>query len=217
MKTRTRQLQGQYLAAMVILSMLFASLPACAQYYGGLAFNMPVFSAAAQLGQEPSPPVQDQEFGTPQAALRNARTIYGLQFAYRLSEHLALQSNYGEKSRLNYSDPLSVARPRTPDARGYTFDLISQTALSDRFSLFGRVGFQTVRTDIPLGLAGNIDPGLPSLGHLMAAARMGIGVRYDISNSLGLRLEAERFRSMAGSSLGEFSADNVSFGLRLKF
>jgi len=218
MKTRPRQLHLQCLTLMAILGALFTTGPAGAQYYGGLMFNPLILSTSGQAGHDPAGAAIDQAFSTPLVALRNARTIYGLKLGYRIADHLTIEGSYSELARANYGvAPLSGALPRNPDARGYGLDLVGVAPLHDRLSLFGRAGIQNIRADIPSGSAGNIDLTLPVFAQTTTAARFGIGVRYDISNSLGLRLEAERFRKLGGSSLGEFSADNYSFGLLLKF
>ncbi len=206
------------LTIMAALCTAFTANSVSAQYYGGLSLGPLILDGAGPSGHDLTGAALEPGFSTPLVALRNSRTVYGLRFVYPLAANLAIEGGYSELARANYgATPLPGSHARNPDARSYGFDLAGAAPLFDRLSMFGRVGIQSIRTDIPSGGAGNPDLVAPSLAQTATAARFGVGVRYDFSNSLGLRLEVERFRNLGGNSLGEFSADNYSFGVRLKF
>ena len=206
------------LTIIAALCTVFAANSANAQYYGGLSLSPLILGGIGPGNRDPAGAALEPGFSSPLVALRNSRTVYGLRFAYPLAANLAIEGGYNELARANYgAAPLHGSLARNPDARGYGLDLVGAAPLFDRFSVFGRAGIQSIRTDIPSASVGNIDLAAPSFAQTITAARFGVGVRYDFSSSLGLRLEVERFRKLGGNSLDEFSADNYSFGVLLKF
>ena len=198
------------------------AMPANAQYYGGIALNSWSLTGVAIGHDDVGGAAHDSGFSTPLVALRNAHTRYGLKFSYPLAANLAIEGRYSELLRANYgaftlpgnSNSFSAA-PR--EARNYALDLVATAPLFERVSVFGRVGIQSLRTDNAFAIPTSIDLTPLAPGQSNTAARLGLGVRYDFSNSLGLRLEAERFRKISGSALGDTSLDNYSFGIMLKF
>ena len=82
------------------------------------------------------------------------------------------------------------------------------------FALYGRLGYAQTDSSPLGGTAINLsDP-----RRLREGMNYGVGLRYDLSRSLGLNLEYSRF----GRFAGEFSSalpesDQVSVGLQLRF
>ena len=218
MKTRPRKSLAQRLAMVTLLAAVFSATSASAQYYGGLSLSQLVLTGGAPDPSELSAGSLDQGFSTPLVALRNARTVNGFKFSYPLAANLAIEGRYSALTRANYGAALlSESLAKNIDARNYEFDLVGSAPLFDRLSVFGRAGIQNLKSDGVTGNSSAIDFAASPLRQSATAARFGVGIRYDFSNSLGLRLEVERFRKLGGSALGDFNADNYSFGLMLKF
>ena len=100
----------------------------------------------------------------------------------------------------------------------------------DRLVITGRAGLQAVRNDPNFSAAFNVasvgtDFNAASSPRSFAQSRLGIGVHYSLTKSVGLRLELERYYRLSGntsntfgSNFGSpFSTDNVSLGVQFKF
>ena len=89
--------------------------------------------------------------------------------------------------------------------------------LAERFSLYASAGAVRLSGDSTLG--GQYYGGFAgsSISRAVNAARLGLGLQYQFSNSLGLRFDVERYRALGTNQLGAFDADNVSLGVSVKF
>ncbi len=174
---------------------------ASAQYYGGLNFKLPRYGAVASVDDE-------RGFFIASTALDDRRVRYGLKLGYQVAPYLAVVSRYSDFDRRSTTSPL---------VRSYGLDLDSRLPLSARFSISGSAGIARLRNDTTLGTGFYSDPLATSGGKAYTAGRLGLGVRYQINNSLGLRFDVEKYRQAHGSSMGDLDADHVSFGVMLRF
>ena len=79
-------------------------------------------------------------------------------------------------------------------------------------ALYGRVGYGQSETLPALGTI-TVDRTRPRDG-----MNVGVGLRYDMNSSLGLRVEYARFGRFAGEiGTGLPETDQVSFGVQLRF
>lgn len=178
---------------------LIPAAGAHAQYYGGIDFM-----------KEPAPlAVPASPFVIANTALDNGRTRYGLRLGYRLTPLFSVESHYANFDR--------KAGSLMADRR-YGLDLTGATTFWERFNLTGNIGVARLHKDAaPTGLM----PSITYLGGLTPSAanvaRFGVGMSYRFNDSLGLRLDVERYRALGGANIGAFSTDNVSFGVSLRF
>ena len=81
--------------------------------------------------------------------------------------------------------------------------------------MYGRLGY--IQSDTGAGFA----PTLSSIDsrRLRDGVNYGVGLRYDVTPALGLRLEYARFGRFAGESLSGFlpESDQVQFGMQFRF
>jgi opacity protein-like surface antigen len=98
----------------------------------------------------------------------------------------------------------------------YNADVYTSWALRNSLSLYGRLGYS--RSDVPPAYA------LAALGpnetrRLRDGVNYGVGVRYDVTPALGLRLEYARFPRFAGETVaGPLpDSDQVQFGMQFRF
>jgi len=98
----------------------------------------------------------------------------------------------------------------------YNADVYTSWALRSSLSLYGRLGY--ARSDAPPAYA------LAALAptearRLRDGVNYGVGVRYDVTPALGLRLEYARFPRFAGETVaGPLpDSDQVQFGMQLRF
>lgn len=174
-----------------------------AQYYGGLILDPTRLNGVTNVSALP-------EFGFHVAnpALEDSRIRYGLKLGYQLNSNFSLVGNYSqyEKSFNNaLSAPNSLAwRPAT---RSTGLDLVGTVPLFERFSLSGSAGLVRMRGDAIFD----------SAARPFTAGKLGLGMQYNFSKSLGLRLDLARYRSLGASGPSENDADNFSFGVTFKF
>jgi OOP family OmpA-OmpF porin len=199
MKTTIRKALG--LSTLIFVAA--GSGAAGAQYYGGLNFNLPRYGTVASVDRD-----EDGGFFIASTALDDRRVRYGLRLGYQVAPYLAVVSRYSDFDRRGTSSPL---------VRSYGIDLDSRIPLSARFSISGSAGVGKVRTETSFG--GGFYPDLlaSSGARAYTAGRLGLGMQYQVNNSLGIRFDVEKYRPLHGSSMGELDADHVSFGVTLRF
>jgi hypothetical protein len=181
-----------------IVSLLGAA-SAHAQYFGGIDFTREAPPMAA-----PASP-----FFIASTALDGGRTRYGLRLGYRLTPLFSVESHYASFDR--------EAGKLLPDRR-YGLDLTGRASVLDRFNVHGNLGVARLHRDAAATNGTNSPPYFGSLAPRSASvARVGVGMSYRVTDSLGLRLDLERYRALGGANIGAFSTDHVSFGVSLRF
>jgi hypothetical protein len=194
-----------HLTIMKILTPLTAAallLPAAAhaQYFGGIDF----------MKEPPALVAPVNPFFLDSTSLDDGRTRYGLRLGYRLNPLFSVESHYASLDR--------KAGTLMADRR-YGLDLASRVTFLDKLHVTGSVGAARLHRDA--GLAINGVPSITYLGSLSPrvanVARIGVGMNYQVTDSLGLRLDVEHYRALGGANIGAFSTDNVSFGVSLRF
>jgi opacity protein-like surface antigen len=97
-------------------------------------------------------------------------------------------------------------------ARSWNVDVFTSWTFYRSLALYGRVGYGQSETLPALGTV-TVDRGRPRDG-----MNVGVGLRYDMNSSLGLRVEYARFGRFAGEiGTGLPETDQVSFGVQLRF
>jgi opacity protein-like surface antigen len=100
-------------------------------------------------------------------------------------------------------------------SRSVNVDVVTSWNVYKAFALYGRMGY--AQSDTPIVYSGLnstvLDPRRNRDG-----MNYGVGVRYDLNSSLGLRLEYGRFGRLTGEvGNGLPESDQVTFGLQLRF
>jgi OOP family OmpA-OmpF porin len=177
---------------------------ASAQYYGGLNFT------ASRYAPDVVGEADAAGFFLTNTALDDRRIRYGLRLGYQFSPTLALVSRY---SAFDQRDSLSRV------SRSYGLDLESRAPLLAGFAFSGSAGISRLRAGSPYGANGGLYPEFfASAGsRAVTAGRLGLGMQYQVSSSVGLRFDVERYRAFNGSGLGDLGADHLSLGVMLKF
>jgi len=227
-------MKKQRLASVISISLALAlgvaaharaqpSPEAATGFYGGVSIRD---AGTATPGVTFGPaPLFNTRFGTANGDESAARSslLFG---GYRWSNDLSVEASFGS------TDPYAL-RPSENGARGIGLNLVngarSLTDLPSRswnvdvvtswsflrsFALYGRLGYaQNDSSPIGTGAINLSDP-----RRVREGMNYGVGLRYDLSRSLGLNLEYSRF----GRFAGEFSStlpesDRVSVGLQLRF
>lgn len=205
MKTKIGRLAG------CILALLSAGNGAVnAQYYGGLDFINFSKAGAGPLAPEPG-------FFIANTALDDRRIRTGFKLGYQVAPRFALVGKYSEFDRRTGAAMLPLdSRVDAASPRSYGLDVVGSLPLFDRFSVSGSAGLARIRGDALFG--GPVAGLFPNpAARALSAGKLGVGVQYNFNSSVGLRFEAERYRNFSAAGNADTDADNISFGVLLKF
>ena len=215
----------------VLLALLCGSVQAADRplpgFYGGLTLRdqAGVPTGAMTLG---IPATALSQFNTPVIDDPTSHTsMFG---GYRFGNDVSVEAavNASDPTMVRPGDPLPGARRGlglVPSAaslgltdiqsRTWNVDLYTGWNFYRNFSLYGRLGYaQSEIVPTPaMGLATISDP-----RRLRDGMNYGVGVRYNMSSALGLRLEYARLGRFAGEvGSTPTETDQVTFGLQFRF
>ncbi|HEX6138414.1 MAG TPA: outer membrane beta-barrel protein [Casimicrobiaceae bacterium] len=198
-----------------------AQAPGQAGFYGGVALrDAGTDAAGVNLGHLASAwgrfasPVSDD---TARRAL-----VFG---GYRWANDLAVEGSFSTADRYALR-PSDAAAPRgvgltlasTPElgSRTWNADVYTSWSFRSRFSLYGRLGYAQGEP-VPSYALAALPPSEPR--RLRDGVNYGVGVRYDVTPALGLRLEYARFSRFAGEAVtGPLpDSDQLQFGMQFRF
>ena len=220
----------QILAAVTLAGALTA-LPAFAQeasrdaaplsgFYGGVALrDSGVDAAGVDFGHLASPwgrfsaPVSDD------MATRRS-LIFG---GYRFANDVAIEGSFSTVDghqlwRTDPGAPRGVGLSLAPAAseRMWNADVYTSWSFLRSFSLYGRLGYAQTQ-GLPAYALATLSPADTQASR--DGVNYGVGLRYDVTRALGLRLEYARFPRFAGETVaGPLpDSDQVQFGVQFQF
>ncbi len=151
---------------------------------------------------------------------RERDTGYKLFGGYQFNRNFGLEGGYFDLGEFGYTARTTAPGSLTGDmsARGLNLDLVGTLPLTERFSVFGRVGVTSVRTEGRFSATGaaRVPYTSPTSRQTSTNAKWGVGVAYAFTESLSMRLEAERYR-LKDSVGNRGDVDMVSVGLVYRF
>jgi hypothetical protein len=140
---------------------------------------------------------------------------YRLKLGYKYSRYLSVESEYvdfGTNAGTVFASPANLASAFRNT--GFGVDTVATVPLWRTFSFYGRLGAYSGARDI-------FNTGSVSLLAQDASRgtrlRYGLGMRYDLTKSLGIRAEMERYSPLGSTLPGETEADLFSVGLMWRF
>jgi len=161
------------------------------------------------------------KFVAPTADETAARTlVFG---GYRWHNDVAVEASFGATEAYTLTQTgrrgigLALAMPGDASpARTWNADVYTTWALRKSLALYGRLGYAQSDT-LPAYLPASyftVDPRRPRDG-----MNYGLGLRYDVSPALGLRVEYARFGRFAGENVTGLlpESDQVQFGMQFRF
>lgn len=142
---------------------------------------------------------------------------YKLFAGYQFNKYFALEGGYFNLGKFDYA--LSTATGTAEGnirIMGVNLDAVATLPVTENFSVFARAGANYARAKDSFSSTGNIsfpdtDPKKTDLNF-----KFGAGLQYAITDALGIRLEAERYRiDDAVGNIGDI--DLFSLGLTYRF
>lgn len=139
---------------------------------------------------------------------------------YQFNRHFAMEAGYFDLGSFGYTAHTTPAGSLAGDmrVRGLNLDLVGTLPLTERFSLLGRIGVISARTEASFSASGaaRVPYASASTSQRFTDAKWGAGVAYAFTDALSMRLEAERYR--VKDSVGNHGdVDMVSVGLVYRF
>ncbi|MBC7438031.1 MAG: outer membrane beta-barrel protein [Bdellovibrionales bacterium] len=122
-------------------------------------------------------------------------TGYKLYGGYHISRNFAVEAGFFDLGKTSYT--FNTAPPGSYSGRtrvrGLNLDLVGIAPVSDRFSVFGRIGAAYARSRVDNTTTGFV-PGAGSTTRNSTNLKVGVGVEYAINEALAVRGELERYR-----------------------
>jgi OOP family OmpA-OmpF porin len=136
---------------------------------------------------------------------------------YAFNRHFALEAGYANLGEASASVPAFGGIPAADVAIETTaFELVGVglLPLAERFSVYGKLGLYRADTEVRVSFAGL---GSVSRSDDNTDLTFGLGLRYDVTPSLGVRAEWQRYSDVSADAFGESDLDLVSIGVLWRF
>ncbi|HQS58438.1 MAG: hypothetical protein B7Y56_12330 [Gallionellales bacterium 35-53-114] len=149
-------------------------------------------------------------------------TAYKLLGGYQFNDNFSVEGGYFDLGQFSYvasTTPPATAGTKSGSIKlnGLNIDAVGMLPLTERFSAFGRLGLIYAQAQDSFSSTGAA-PAVtnPSPSKTAANYKLGLGLQYDFSKALGMRVEAERYRiDDAIGNTGD--VDMYSLGLVYRF
>jgi opacity protein-like surface antigen len=201
---------------------VWASVPAAlaqSGFYGGVSLRDSSSDATGlKLG---TLPLAWNPFATPVAddSPQRALLFGGYRWKSDVAVEAALNSNETYALRPGVGGPAGGIGLTTSDPATHVWnaDVYTSWEFVRSLSLYGRLGY--AQSDVrPLFTGASLVPG--DVRRQRDGVNYGIGLRYDMTQSLGLRVEYSRFGRFAGEGIGAGllpESDQLMIGVQFKF
>ena len=148
----------------------------------------------------------------------NRSTGYKIFGGYKINKNFALEGGYFDLGKFGFT--ATTAPPGTLSGnirlKGLNLDLVGILPITEKFSAFGRAGLNNAEAKDSFSGTGIVNVLNTNPSRRETNYELGLGVQYDFTESLGMRLEAERYRiNDAVGNRGDI--DVFSLGLVYRF
>jgi OOP family OmpA-OmpF porin len=145
-------------------------------------------------------------------------TAYKIFGGYKFSKNFSLEGGYVDLGEFGFKE--TTAPPGTLNGniklRALNLDAVATLPITEKFSVFGRLGLNYAQARDSFSGTGLVHVVNSSPSKRDTNYKAGMGVQYDFTESLGMRVEAERYRiNDAIGNKGDI--DLVSVGLVYRF
>lgn len=158
--------------------------------------------------------------GFASASITNDERDTGYKFfgGYQINRNFALEGGFFDLGKFGFTAttvPLG-SLTGTIKVKGVNLDLVGMLPISEKFSAFGRIGLARAETKDTFTGSGLVRVLNANPRARDSNAKMGLGLQYAFTDSLGMRAEVERYRiNDAVGNRGDI--DLVSLGLLYRF
>jgi OOP family OmpA-OmpF porin len=124
-------------------------------------------------------------------------SAFKLLGGYQFNKNFALEGGYYDLGKFGYTATTSPSGSLTGDIklRGLNLDAVGMLPINDKFSALGRLGLIYTEAKDNFASSGAVaTPTTPSPSKNAINFKAGVGLQYNLTESLGLRAEAERYR-----------------------
>jgi OOP family OmpA-OmpF porin len=154
-------------------------------------------------------------------------TGYKIQAGYKFSENLAVEGGYVDLGRLSLSADLGPQGPIVSGhvgadlkAYGFNIDAVGILPLGAGFSVFAKAGAILARTESDISVTASGQGTSVSLDEddsdTSLAPTAGVGLAFDLNDTLSVRLEYERFFTLKSDD-ADVDVDLAALGLVVRF
>lgn len=121
---------------------------------------------------------------------------YKIFGGYQINRYLALEGGYFDLGKSSFTATTRPPGTLSGDItlRGLNFDIVGILPITERFSALGRGGLNYAQARDSFQGTGAVKVTDPNPGRRAANYKFGAGLQYNLTESLGLRAEAERYR-----------------------
>jgi len=122
---------------------------------------------------------------------------YKLFGGYKFNKNFAVEGGYFNLGKFGFTANTTTAGSSfsgTGKFQGLNLDLVGILPLAEKFSAFGRGGYIHTETKDSFSGTGAVTITNPNPKKTEGSYKYGLGIQYDLTRSLGLRAEWERYR-----------------------
>jgi OOP family OmpA-OmpF porin len=137
---------------------------------------------------------------------------------YKFNRNFALEGAYFDPGRFGFTATTvpEGALSGNIQVKGLNLDAVGFLPITERFSAFGRAGLNYTEARDSFAATGLVNTLSPYPSKRDTNYKLGLGLQYDFTKTLGMRFEAERYRiNDAVGSKGDI--DFISLGLVYRF
>lgn len=136
-------------------------------------------------------------------------TAYKVYGGLEVNEYISMEVGYANLGDVDYNTPTG-----TRGTHGMILQLVGSYALNPSFTLLARGGMNILNTEVEGAVAG----ASRNQGDTDVSWSLGLGGQYNFTESVGLRVEWERFFEVGDpDSTGEADIDLITAGVVFKF
>jgi len=151
---------------------------------------------------------------------RDRGTGYKLFGGYQITPNIGIEGGYFDLGKTGYTATTVPAGTLSGDMRlkGLNLDLVGTLPLTGKLSALGRIGVTSIRASDSFSATGAVTMPYANASPSQRSTnpKVGLGLMYDITDSLAVRAEAERYR-LKDAVGNRGHADLFSVGLIYRF
>jgi len=191
-----KQAKTPWLPGLLAIAVMLSSSPAMAQYTGWYGGGN-VGQSRANIDHDGiNSHLFDQGFTSVFITDEDHHVGYKLFGGYQLGRFFSIEGGYFDLGKFGYlAETIPAA---TVDAeikvRGLNLDLVGFLPITEQFSAFARAGVNHAKVKGTFMGTGAVNVTMPTTSERDTNYKFGFGLQYFLSERLGLRIEAERYR-----------------------